>query len=287
MTAMHRVFFILLALSLLGGSAGAQDRPLRTVDTETVAPGTLRAEVGFDFLQDVDFPLSGLSGDLTSVGVINLRMGVGKIAEVQLEGAIQNFLDVKSQGASFVPALTLTGPNSTHDSGDYAMSTKVRILPERGKRPSLAVKFGFILPNSNQARGIGTNTTNVFALVALEKHIYKLKVWGNAGLEILQAPTALFSQNDVLMYGGAFSYPVHRKVNVVGEVNGLYSSRKIDAALVGTSSTGQARFGLQILAGGFTWDFAGIAGLQAHDPKTGFTFGVSREIRLFDYEHIR
>jgi hypothetical protein len=287
MAAMQRVFFILLALIFFAGSASAQDRPLRTVDTETVAPGTLRAEVGFDFLQDVDFPLSGLSGDLTSVGVINFRMGVGKIAEVQLEGAIENFLDVRSQGASFVPALKLTGTNSTHDSGDYVLSTKVRILPERGKRPALAIKFGFILPNSNQARGIGTNTTNVFALLALEKHIYKLKLFGNAGLEILQAPTALFSQNDVLMYGGAFSYPVHRRVNVVGEVNGLYSPRKIDVGLIGTNSTGQARFGLQILAGGFTWDFAGIAGLQAHDPKTGFTFGVRREIRLFDYEHVR
>lgn len=268
-------------------TAVAQDRPLQTTDAETVPAGTLRAEIGFDFLQDVDFPLSGLSGDLTSVGVINVRMGVGKIIEVQLEGAIQNFLDVKSRGASFVPALALTGTNSTHDTGDFALSTKIRILPESGKRPSLAIRFGFIMPNSNQTRGIGANTTNVFALVALEKHIKGVKLFGDLGIEILQSPSALFTQNDVIIYGVAFSMPVRHRVHVVGEVAGRHSTRTINEGLLGTESRSQARLGLQILAGGFTWDFAGIAGLNAHDPRTGFTFGVSKDIKLFDYERIR
>jgi hypothetical protein len=66
-------------------------------------------------------------------------------------------------------------------------------------------------------------------------------------------------------------------------VNGLYSDRKINTALIGTQSTGQARFGLQIFAGGFTWDLAGIRGLNKYDPRSGFTFGVTKEFRLFDY----
>jgi len=266
--------------------ASAQDRPLRTVDTETVPAGTLRTEIGFDFLQDVGFPVSGLRGDETRVGVIDLRMGVGKIVEVEVEGAIQNFLDVKSRGTSFVPNLSLTGVNSTHDTGDFTLATKIRILKNDGKRPGLAFKFGFIMPNSNQARGIGTNTTNVFALIALEEQLRKLTVFGNLGLEILQAPNALFTQNDVLIYGGAFRYPILGKVNPVGEVNGLYSSRNINDALIGTQSTGQARLGLQIVAGGFTWDLAGIRGLNKFDARSGFTFGISKDFRLFDYNKI-
>jgi len=73
----------------------------------------------------------------------------------------------------------------------------------------------------------------------------------------------------------------------VGEVAGRYSSRNINTALIGTQSQSQARFGVQLLAHGFTWDVAGIAGLQAHDPKTGVTFGVSKDITLFDYDRIR
>jgi len=268
-------------------AAHAQDRPFRTTNVETVPAGDLRAEVGFDFLQDVGFPLSGLRGDETSVGVINLRMGISKIAEIQVEGAIQNFLDVKSRGASFVPDLSLTGVNSTHDTGDFTLATKIRIIKPSEKKPGLAFRFGFIMPNSNQARGIGTNTTNVFAMVALEEQLQKLKLMGDLGLEILQAPNALFTQNDVLMYGAGFSYPIHKRVNVVGEVNGLYSSRNINTALIGTQSTGQARFGLQINAGGFTWDLAGIRGLNKYDARSGFTFGVTKEFHLFDYNRLQ
>jgi len=286
----RRILFILalavLPFSVFGSNTDAQDRPLRTVDAETVPAGTLRSEIGFDFLQDAGFPLSGLRGDETSVGIVDLRMGVGKIVEVEVEGAMQNFLDVKSRGTSFVPNLSLTGVNSTHDTGDFTLATKVRLLKNEGKRPGIAFKFGFIMPNSNQARGIGTNSTNVFALVALEEQIRKLSVFGNLGLEILQAPNALFTQNDVLMYGGAFRYPLLRNVNLVGEVNGLYSSRSINDALIGTQSSGQARVGLQISVAGFTWDLAGVRGLNKYDPSSGFTFGVSKDFRLFDFNKV-
>jgi hypothetical protein len=284
---MRRIFLSCVALLVTSGLAAGQDRPLRTVDAETIPPGTLRAQVGFDFLQDVEFPLSGLNGDETSLGVLNFRMGVGKIVEFQLQGVIQNFLDIKSRGVSFVGPLQLSGANTTHDYGDFSLATKIRLIEEGEKRPGVAFEFGFIMPNSNQARGIGTNTTNVFGLVALEKHLKGVKLMGDLGIEILQAPNAFFSQNDVLLYGVAFSVPVRSRLHVVGEVAGRHSTRNINAALIGTESQSQARFGVQILARGFTWDVAGIAGLQAHDPKSGVTFGVSKDIRLFDYDRIR
>src|SRR6476660_6907538 len=106
---MRKVFLIAAAGCFAACTSFAQDRPFKTTAVETVPAGVVRAEVGFDFLQDVGFPLSGLRGDETSVGVLNLRMGISKIAEIEMEGAVQNFLDVKSQGASFVPNLQLTG----------------------------------------------------------------------------------------------------------------------------------------------------------------------------------
>jgi hypothetical protein len=56
--------------------------------------------------------------------------------------------------------------------------------------------------------------------------------------------------------------------------------------LIGTQSTGQARLGLQIAAGGFTWDLAGIRGLNKFDARSGFIFGISKDFRLFDYNKI-
>src|SRR5258708_13584184 len=104
--------FLLAAICVVASPCFAQDRPLHTVDTETVPAGTLRSEVGFDFLQDVGFPLSGLRGDETSVGVVDLRMGVGRIAQIEVKGSIHNFLAVKSRATSFVPNLQLTCVNS-------------------------------------------------------------------------------------------------------------------------------------------------------------------------------
>jgi hypothetical protein len=269
---------VLLCVSL---PAGAQDLPLQTASAEVIAPGTIRTEVGFDFLQDVTFPLSGLNGDLTNIGVVTTRIGIGKIVEIQVQGMVQEFLSIKQQGASFVP-LTLPSPNSTSDVGDFSLWTKILLFGEQGRRPAIATRFGFQMPNTNQARGIGNNATNIFSEVIIEKYFGKLDVFGDAGLAILTSPNALFSQNDELLYGLAFRYPLNHRVSLLGEVAGRYSDRKIVPALEGTESRGQARLGAQISAGGLVWDFAGIGGLTKNDPHTGFTFGVSKDFQLFD-----
>lgn len=277
------LFFTMLSLC---SAPLAQQRPLRTPDAEILPAGTSRTMVGFDFLQDVTFPLSGLTGDQTSVGVLSSRIAVGRMVEIQTEQAIYQFLSVKQQAGSLVP-LQLTGASSTRDFGDLSVYTKVRFISEGARRPAVAVRFGFQMPNSNQARGIGINTTNLFAEVIFQKRIGRATLYGSAGVAILESPTARFTQNDVLLYGAAFIYKLHERVNVAGEINGRYSSRTIGPSLVGTESRSQARLGLQILAGGLQWDLAGIAGLTGRDAKSGFTFGVSKDLRLFDYGKVQ
>ncbi len=267
-------------------STGAQDRPLQTADAEVVAPGSMRAEVGFDFLQDVTFPLSGLSGDLTNVSTVNIRTGIGKIVEIQVQGMIQEFLSIKQQGASFV-TLDLPNSNSTHDIGDFSIWTKILLLGEEGRRPAVAFRFGFEMPNSNQTKGLGNNATNIYSEAILERHFGKLTAFGDLGIAILTSPNALYSQNDELMYGAAFRYAFNKRASLVGEVAGMYTPRKLTPALFGTESRGEGRLGVQIMAGGMIWDFAGIAGMTKNDPRTGFTFGVSKEIRLFDRTKIQ
>lgn len=274
----------LLALSIFAATpARAQDRPLRTPDADTVAQGTLRMAGGFDFLQSVDYPLSGLSGDLTSVGVLDFRLGVSRRVEVQLDGTVQNFLQVRNQVPAPVTP-TLTGNNSTNDVGDFSLWTKIRLLDEH-RAPAVAFRFGFLMPNTNQQRGIGNNATNVYASVIFQKHFGRLKAFSNTGIGILQAPNSQYSQNDELIYGGALEYMLTRRVSLVGEVSGQYSSRTLMPALYGTESRGQGRMGLVISAGGFRWDVAAVAGVYPNDPSTGITFGVSRDLHIFGRHH--
>ncbi len=285
MTASRRLAPAALAIIAICAAptpARAQDRPLQTSDAEVIAPGSIRAEVGFDFLQDETFPLSGLNGDLTNLGVVTIRMGVGRIVEVQIQGMIQEFLSIKSQGASFV-ALNLPSPNSTNDIGDFSMWTKIHLLDEEGHRPAFGMRFGYGMPNSNQARGIGPNTSNIYGEGIIEKHFGRLDLFGDLGIAILTSPNAFYSQNDEILYGAAFRYPINRRYTILGEVAGRQSTRAINTGLVGTNSTGQARLGLQILATGLVWDFAGVAGLTNNDPHFGFTFGVSKDFQLFNW----
>ena len=274
------VLSLVVATLLLPGAVAAQNRPLQTPDTEIVAPGTLRASVGFDFLNDINYPASGLTGDQTNVADLDLRLGVGRIVEVELEGTVQSFLNVTQQVPSVIP-LHLTGSDSTHDVGDFSLYTKILLVGETKHRPAFAFRFGFQMPNSDQARGIGLNTSNIFASFIMQKHFGRLNAWTEAGIGILQSPNALYSQNDVLIYGGAFTYPLSHRVTLAGEINGRYADRKITTALVGTESRSQARLGLQIFAGGLQWDVAGLAGLTTRDATSGFTFGVTRDIKLF------
>ena len=267
----------LMAVALPGM---AQNRPLSGPDAEIVPADTLRVQLGFDFLQDLRYPLSGLSGDQINVGVLDLRLGLGDMVEVELSGAVRQFLQINSRGPSLV-SLDLTESNSTHDVGDFSLLTKVRILGEGERRPALAARFGFTMPNTNQARGIGNNSMGVSVEAIAQRHIGRLRLFGSLGLAILSAPNEPHTQNDELLYGLGIAHPVGERLTLVGEVAGRYSTREIDARLAGTESRAQWRFGMQVMACGIQWDAAGIAGVYRNDPRIGLTFGISRDFRLF------
>ncbi|MDT7605408.1 MAG: hypothetical protein QOF61_3405, partial [Acidobacteriota bacterium] len=218
-----------LAFALFIASAvSAQQRPLITEDVDIIPPGTVRLQVGMDFLQDAKFPASGLRGDMTRVGVVGVNVGLSPNVEFQIEGVIQNFLSVNSATAN-PPIPRAFAGGSTNDVGDFRLSTKIKLRAETRHAPSLGFRFGMDLPNSNQARGLGVNQTNAFGTILAGKKFGRddrLNLFGNLGLGILTAPTQLFTQNDVLLYGIGGIYRINGQVNLAGEVNGRASTRK-------------------------------------------------------------
>lgn len=268
----------LLPLSLV-----AQQRPLLTPEAEVIQAGEFLVQFGFEFLEDQRFPLAGLEGNLMRVGVLGLRFGVSRAVEVQAEGTLRNFLSVSERQSAFVTPILGRSGQSTSDIGDFSVAAKVRLFSERSRRPALGSRFGFEMPNSNQRRGIGLNTTNVFSTVLAEKHFGQLTTFVSVGLAILDGPAGLFTQNDVVLLGVGVMVPVNDRLKILGEAQGRKSIRATPptSPLVGTGSRGQARLGVQIFAGGFRWDLATIVGLTRDDADTGFTFGVAKNIKLF------
>ena len=171
--------------------AQAQQRPLLTEDVDIIPPGSIRIEAGIDFMQGARFPVSGLRGDLTRVGVIGINFGMGPNVEFQIEGVAQNYLSINSRGPSAIPLELVPGANSTNDTGDFTIAAKFKLRNETRRGPSLGFRFGVQLPNSSQATGIGLNQTNAFGSVLIGKKFGndgRFNTFGNLGLAI---PTTL------------------------------------------------------------------------------------------------
>jgi hypothetical protein len=274
---MTRGLLGLICLVFFVSVSKAQQRPLITEDVDIIPPGSVRIEAGIDFLQGARFPASGLTGDLTRVGVIGINIGFAPNVEFQIEGVAQNFLSINSRGASAIPLSLAPGANSTNDTGDFILWTKFKLRSETRRGPSLGFRFGVQLPNSNQSRGIGLNQTNAYGSILVGKKFGRngrFNTFGNLGIAILTAPTALFTQNDVLTYGAAGIFRLNKQFSIAGEVNGRANTRPGDGPL-GTESQAEARLGMQIRASGLRFDFAGIKGLTRFTHDTGVTIGVT------------
>src|SRR5215204_1675161 len=277
---MTRLLLILSTIFFASVFVHAQQRPLLTEDVDITPAGTIEVAAGVDFLQNVKFPLAGLRGDLTRVGDIRIRTGFSGNVELQIEGTIQNYMAINSQTTPPPIPLNVAG-NSTNDFDDFVVSAKVKLRNETSNLPAIGLKFGFQMPNTDQARGIGTNQINIFSKILLQKRFGRVtgktprvNVFGNIGLGIMTAPLERFTQNDLLLYGIAGIFKVNDRINIVTEVNGRVNTRSGGAPL-GTESVGQFRIGTQIRASNLRFDTAAIFGLTRYSPRTGVTFGVT------------
>lgn len=253
----------------------AQQRPLITERVETVQRGDFRFELGFEFLQDAVFPLSGLEGDLSRIGVLGLRFGAGEKVEIQILGSLQDFLNVNRRfPAPNSEALDFSG-NSTSDFGDFTLATKIQFNREKAGVPAVGVRFGFELPNASIENGLGNDETNVFGTFLIEKKVANLRLIGNAGIAILGDPLAQ-GQDDLFIYGGAATLDVNSRLALLAEVYG-----RTGPGGIGTEDQTRVRAGARFDAGGIYWDIAGFWGIEDTDPDSGFIIGFSKTFDVF------
>ena len=263
-----------LASSVFCGSLPAQQRPLKTDDTDLLELGRIRTEFGVEFLQGQRYSLSGLEGDLTRLGVTSLRFGVGEYADVELSGVVQDFLSVSRRYPPVIPP-DFAG-NATSDFGDIMLATRLRFAREGSRRPALGFKFAVQLPNASNETGLGTDETNFFSSLLFSKRVGGTQLLGNLGLAILGSAVTPAAQSDLFTYGLAFVTPVHRRVSIFGEIYGRQGPER-----AGNESQSQIRVGAQFSAGGLLWDLAAIAGLKTFDPDSGLALGVTYEFQGF------
>ena len=276
---MRTLLFTLLVF-LAAGSAFAQQRPLVTEDPETIGAGRVLLEGGIEYLRDAKYPVSGLEGDLTRVPLVGISIGVSSIAEMQIDQASLQHLNIKSRRRGpLTDLMTVTG-SSTTDTDDLLIGAKIRIAPETTTRPAFGFRFATKLPNANNESGLGLDTTDFFASILAGKTTQSVRIVGNAGFAILGDPTNGNRQNDELTYGLSFARAISDAAEVVGEINGRANTRSA-GPLPGTESHSLVRMGLRYTRGGWRADGGVLIGVTGNDPDLGFTAGFTYAFTAF------
>lgn len=273
---MHRLRLVACSFLLAGlpALAAAQQRPLVTEDPETIGSGRVLVEGGVDYVRAIEFPASGLTGNLLRVSVLGVSVGVSPIAEIQIDGGLHDRLSITERRAAPLAGMVTATGDRTSDVEDMVVGMKVRLIPEGTSRPSFGVRFATKLPNASNESGLGLDTTDFYASVLAAKTVQSVRVVGNVGLGILGDPTRGDRQNDVLTYGVSFARAVTDHAEVVGEITGRASTRDGDPS-PGSESRGVMRFGARYTVGSWRADAGLIVGLTAPDPSMGATAGFT------------
>ena len=246
----------------------AQQRPLITEDPRLIATGSFITEAGFGYFRRARFPVSGLGGDQFSALVNGLNFGLGPRAEFQINGVVQNFLRVHENGSGW-----------RNDWGDISLSTKIKLVDETPVLPVVSFRPTVVLPNTDDARGIGSNSMQFFGNILAGKSVGPSFLYGNIGLGILTDTVRVRAQQDVLAYGIAAVLPISSRISLLSEWSGLDNPREHPTP--GGEDRSQVRLGVQVRASGVRWDIGATAGLTRLDPRTGVVFGLTKEFRLW------
>jgi hypothetical protein len=271
---------VVCALVLSAGAAFAQQRPLVTEDPETVGAGNVLIEAGFDSLRGVQYPASGLEGDLLRLGTFGVSFGFSSILELQIDGGFYDRLKISSiEPAPLSDKLDFTG-DTTHDVEDIVVATKIRVVSEGPGRPSFGIRLATKVPTSGNESGLGLDTMDFHIVGLFGKTTRSVRVVGNFGLGILSDPIEGDRQNDVILYGLSMARALREGFEVVGEVNGRLNTRN-EHIPTGTESRAALRGGLRYTRGAARVDGGVIIGLTSRDPSVGFTAGLTYVFRGF------
>ena len=93
-TEMRNTFIATVTLLALSSAAFAQQRPLVTEDPETVGANVVLLEGGLDYQHSIEYPVSGLEGNLWKLPSLGVSFGLGTSAELQIDGGLFNHLSI-------------------------------------------------------------------------------------------------------------------------------------------------------------------------------------------------
>ncbi|MDZ7290649.1 MAG: hypothetical protein ONB44_13835 [candidate division KSB1 bacterium] len=245
---------------------------LQTNHLQLTPKGTLQVQTAFEFRSDWQAPITHARGDLYRLGVMRFDFGLADHVTLQIRGAIRQELRCAKKTLA-------DGAATAHDVGDFSVATLARLLPAGKFHPALGFRIETKLPNTNQDRGIGTNTTDVTMSVLATKQYGSALVFTDVGIGILTAPRQINDQNDVMVYGLGVLWKISNQFQIAGEINGFTSPRQ--QIPVGTEDRSAARLGVNWRLPKFSLELLAVNGLTRREGGLGFIAGLSWQVNMF------
>lgn len=250
--------------------ASAQLRPLEPIPWRVFDSGqTFGAEIGASRLAGQRASLAGTEGTLTEVGNFALAWRMGRVA-LELAGTGRRLFREESRFTSPYPSVSLVPGDRRRDSGDYRLTTAVRVTSPSA--PVVAVvRFGVRLPTTDNTTGLDRDATDLFLTIGGSGARGPFHVAAEAGLGIHGTREPSFEQEDLLLYAmraewrrGAWT----PSVMAIGQMHGL-----AHPAIRGTEHLGETRAGVRF--GTRRWiRIEGVRGFSSFSPSGGILLTV-------------
>jgi hypothetical protein len=229
----------------------------------------------------VFYPVSGLGGNRMVVPTFGVSIGLSSIAELQVDGAVHQRLDITERRPAPLSHLLKIEGNRTSDVDDFVIATKLRFFTENGRRPAVGLRLATKLPNVSNESGLGSDMTDFYGSLLLAKTVESVRIVGNVGVAIIGDPTSgVPEQNDLLTFGGSVARAMTTAAELVGEVNGQVNVRN-GSPDAGAENRAIMRLGARYTRGPVRVDAALLLGMTSRDPSVGGTVGFTWVLNAF------
>lgn len=260
-----KVAAILAAFTLAPACAFAQLRPLEPMQWRLFeGNASIAGELGVARLFDQRASLAGTTGDLWEAGNFLVAWRTGRVV-LEAGGTAQRYFRETASFDTPYPDVEPSDDGRRHDSGDYRVSTTVRLTPASFPFAGV-VRFGTRLPTTDNTTGLDRDALDFFATIGTIVSRGSLAFGGEAGLGVHSTREESFEQDDLLLYSFRAEYRtslVTPSLTVLGQKHGTTHS-----AIRGVENLGELRAGLRI--GRKAWIRAELVkGYETFSPSSG------------------
>jgi hypothetical protein len=223
--------------------ARAQLRPLEPIPWRTFEGASqLSVEAGASRLFDQRASLAGTSGTLTEIPNFSLAWRTGRVV-IEAAGTGQRIFREDSRFAPAYPDVDTVADGKRHDSGDYRISTAIRLTPDNYPVTGV-LRFGTRLPTTDNTTGLDRDATDFFATAGASGNNGTLYVAGEGGLGIYGTRETRFEQDDLFLYALRAELRFGSVVpvaSIMGQQHGYAHS-----AIRGVENLSEARVGVRL-----------------------------------------